>query len=265
MSESHGLPATRSSGDKRKPLRTYGRKRAHPNSEPSNHPTTTTTEKRRRVSSEDPEPPTPSELPRLPGPASSNNFERRSILHYFRPGRANSTSPSSDPFSDPCKLVSTPPSSPPQSKTVRRSPRRLRLRPPASAVVSTSEDETDPVDDGRWLQFTEPSHTRTVDSEEGDAVDHVRTKRDVRQPRQDLLGTMNEAHERLDGNVSRKGTGEKPKRTKSTPVQTTINLSTKPAFEECKICRIVYNPLHPKDVKYHAKRHKAILRSQSLK
>lgn len=53
---------------------------------------------------------------------------------------------------------------------------------------------------------------------------------------------------------------KKPTRTKSAPVQTTINLSTKSTFEECKICQIVFNPLHPPDVKFHTKKHKAILR-----
>lgn len=123
--------------------------------------------------------------------------------------------------------------------------------------------------DSTWAAFTDPNHTRKAGSEERDAINHVRTTGatgDVRQLRQDLHGTVNKGHERRsrDEEGSSKGTGSKPKRSKSTPIQTTINLSTKPAFEECSMCRIVYNPLHPKDVKFHAKRHKAILRSKSL-
>lgn len=57
--------------------------------------------------------------------------------------------------------------------------------------------------------------------------------------------------------------GDKASRSKSAPIQTTINLTTKSACEECKICHIVYNPLHPADAKYHAKMHKTITRSKS--
>jgi len=38
-------------------------------------------------------------------------------------------------------------------------------------------------------------------------------------------------------------------------VQTTLNLSTKLPFKECKLCDTVYNPLHPADVKLHQVRH----------
>ncbi|CCF36850.1 hypothetical protein CH063_01581 [Colletotrichum higginsianum] len=32
---------------------------------------------------------------------------------------------------------------------------------------------------------------------------------------------------------------------------------------ECKTCRIVYNPLHPADVKYHSQRHAVFLRGRA--
>ncbi|ROT42015.1 hypothetical protein SODALDRAFT_5242 [Sodiomyces alkalinus F11] len=255
----------------RKPLRTYGRKRAHPSSEPSNYHTPITTEKRRRVSSEDPESSTPSELPPLPprasAPASSNNFEKGSILHYFKPSRASSSlSSSSNLFSDPRKLASTPPSSPPQSGNVRRSPRRLRLRPPEPAKLFVSEGGRDKVEDRAYLQFAEPNHARTSESREREAAVDVATQEGLRRWRQDPPNTRNDDAESLAaGDALKKGTtGGKSKRSKSSPIQTTINLSTKPAFEECKMCHIVYNPLHPKDVRYHTKRHKAILRNKSL-
>jgi hypothetical protein len=44
-------------------------------------------------------------------------------------------------------------------------------------------------------------------------------------------------------------------------VQTTLNLSTKLPFKECKLCDTVYNPLHPADVKLHQEMHDRAVRS----
>lgn len=46
-------------------------------------------------------------------------------------------------------------------------------------------------------------------------------------------------------------TGKRPART----VQTTLNLSTKQPFKECKLCDTVFNPLHAADVRLHQARH----------
>lgn len=43
-------------------------------------------------------------------------------------------------------------------------------------------------------------------------------------------------------------------------MQTTLNISSQAAFAECKVCDMVWNPLYPDDVKYHDKRHRALLR-----
>ncbi|KAI9901944.1 hypothetical protein N3K66_003761 [Trichothecium roseum] len=45
-------------------------------------------------------------------------------------------------------------------------------------------------------------------------------------------------------------------------VQTTLNISSQATFTECKRCNTVYNPLYPGDVRYHTKRHAAILRAK---
>jgi hypothetical protein len=47
-------------------------------------------------------------------------------------------------------------------------------------------------------------------------------------------------------------------------IQTTLNLSTKLPFKECKLCDTVYNPLHPADVKLHQAMHERALRSSGL-
>ncbi|KAG5976137.1 hypothetical protein E4U55_007478 [Claviceps digitariae] len=55
----------------------------------------------------------------------------------------------------------------------------------------------------------------------------------------------------------------KDHRSKRLPfVQTTLNISSQAAFAECKVCDTVWNPLYPDDVKYHDKRHRALLRRE---
>ncbi|GAO13518.1 hypothetical protein UVI_02016060 [Ustilaginoidea virens] len=48
-------------------------------------------------------------------------------------------------------------------------------------------------------------------------------------------------------------------------VQTTLNISSRAAFAECKLCDTVWNPLYPDDVKYHEKRHKTVVRARARK
>jgi hypothetical protein len=45
-------------------------------------------------------------------------------------------------------------------------------------------------------------------------------------------------------------------------VQTTLNISSRAAFSECRICDTVWNPMYPDDVKYHVKRHQAVVRAK---
>ena len=53
-----------------------------------------------------------------------------------------------------------------------------------------------------------------------------------------------------------------PSASKLPSVQTTLNISCQPAFSECKLCDIVWNPLFPDDVALHKKRHDAVLRKE---
>ncbi|PHH54879.1 hypothetical protein CFIMG_001242RA [Ceratocystis fimbriata CBS 114723] len=66
--------------------------------------------------------------------------------------------------------------------------------------------------------------------------------------------------------IERKGSEATKAKTNSAPssvVQTTLNLTNKPAFNECSVCGVVYNPLHPPDVKFHSKVHAAATRSRN--
>jgi hypothetical protein len=68
-------------------------------------------------------------------------------------------------------------------------------------------------------------------------------------------------------NQSRRGSvssdvkpGVRTRSKRSPTVQTTLNISSKAAFAECKLCDTVWNPLYPDDVKYHDKRHKSVVK-----
>lgn len=60
---------------------------------------------------------------------------------------------------------------------------------------------------------------------------------------------------------------QKNKKRKAAPkqtVQTTLALAIggNAGMRECKVCDTVYNPLHPEDVKVHAKRHAGVVRKE---
>ncbi|KAK1573739.1 uncharacterized protein LY79DRAFT_398228 [Colletotrichum navitas] len=236
--------------DKRRNLRTYS-KRSRPTEYDDTGPGLL---KKRRVTAE-PATRTP-ELPRL-YPAQptqpSSNIPKSSILSYFKPCRSSSATESSDPLSDSEKLINTPPSSPPVFHKIKE-PRRLRLRP--SNPILPSSDTVENAKDG---------------GDEGGDVDTTRTGRVLRSSRTQIGKELKEVTNsklnelRDDKEVKEAAVPKKPpSRSKSVAtVQTTINLSSKPAFMECKICRILYNPLHPPDVKYHSQRHAAFLRARA--
>ncbi|KAJ0165590.1 hypothetical protein CTA2_10691 [Colletotrichum tanaceti] len=207
--------------------------------------------KKRKVETE-PATRTP-DLPRLPPaqpPPPSSNIPKSSILSYFKPCRSSSATESSDLLSESDKLINTLPSSPPVPRKTKE-PRRLRLRPstPIYPSSDTTEDATD-------------------DNEEHRNIDRPGLRKGLRSR------TRSTREHRDTANVDGLGDEGEPK---SAPVpinpqirpkpvatvQTTINLSSKPTFMECKTCRIVYNPLHPADVKYHSQRHAVFLRSRS--
>ncbi|TDZ15370.1 hypothetical protein Cob_v011851 [Colletotrichum orbiculare MAFF 240422] len=193
----------------------------------------------------------PSALPKLPPPppASTSNIPKSSILSYFKPCRSSSGTEHSDPLSDSEKIITTPPSSPPVVRRIKE-PRRLRLRHAMRPVVSKLEDTEQ---DGE-------------DEEEQDDEPRKLIRPGRFRGRQLLETRESKLNEQRDTRAAEfRQSQQKPKpRSKPTPtVQTTINISSKPTFEECKICRMVFNPLHPPDVKFHTQAHAAYLRAKT--
>ncbi|KAK1492494.1 hypothetical protein CTAM01_09911 [Colletotrichum tamarilloi] len=250
LSQRSGPDSTRTTANKRRTLKTYSKRTRAADEEVGS-----LLFKKRKPEIE-PATRTP-DLPRLP-PAQSapppSSIPKSSILSYFKPCRSSSATEASDPLSDSEKLVNTPPSSPPVFRKIKE-PRRLRLRhsTPLSHSSDPLEGEKDEIEESRIVVGRKPRHARRT---------RARGAPELQDADENKLNELPDL-----GKIENQARPKKPpSRSKPVPtVQTTINLSSKPTFMECKTCRIVYNPLHPADVKYHAQRHAAFLRGRSKK
>ncbi|KAH0492701.1 hypothetical protein TgHK011_007642 [Trichoderma gracile] len=190
-------------------------------------------------------------------PASSS---KGSILSYFKPAPAPSkptkdeTQPrSQESQSQPEDEPSTTPESPLKRKQPsRRKPRLLKIRPLAHESLDESSQEQ-----------AEPPHTSS---------DETATPQSRPPLKSTTPNTLQKASESEPSSSStslsprktslRNHQKPRPSKPSSSSIQTTLNISSKAAFSECKICDTVWNPLYPDDVKFHNKTHKAVLRAQ---
>ncbi|KAL7817184.1 hypothetical protein V8C26DRAFT_428789 [Trichoderma gracile] len=190
-------------------------------------------------------------------PASSS---KGSILSYFKPAPAPSKptkdetqARSQESQSQPEDEPSTTPESPPKRKQPsKRKPRLLKIRPLAHDSLDESSQEQ-----------AEPPHTSS---------DETTTTQSRPPLKSTTPNTLQKASESEPPSSSTSSSSprktslrnhQKPRPSKpSSSIQTTLNISSKAAFSECKICDTVWNPLYPDDVKFHNKTHKAVLRAQ---
>ncbi|KFA69776.1 hypothetical protein S40285_10363 [Stachybotrys chlorohalonatus IBT 40285] len=227
-----------------KPLRTYGRRSDSRGEPPSKRP---------RISPERAEPaPTAVErgeaavfpsvvkveqpLPELP--------KKGSIMNYFQRIASSSpatTGPSSSTDTPPAS-GDTPPSSPPAAEHTRKRRRTLRIR-------SIQPPSSDPVEPYTEEEEETPSHS---------GHSHIKPHRGgINKP--ETSDMCSKPHATQEAPSIKHA---KRKKTKQVAlVQTTLSLSAQPSFSECRICDTVWNPLYPDDVKYHSKRHAAVLRT----
>lgn len=169
---------------------------------------------------------TSAESEKAPPAKRLKSNQGRSILSYYKPVPAAPLSIA--PQEE--KVASPEPVSPrreaAQANTKRR--RRLRIRPTEPSSPSTKKKPAEPTN-----RSAEENKENTTRDQDGD--------------------------ERTDETP-------KPSTTKAAAtVQTTLNISSKPSFSECKVCDTVWNPLYPDDEKYHRKRHAAVLRAKKRK
>ncbi|KPM40260.1 hypothetical protein AK830_g6264 [Neonectria ditissima] len=242
-----------------KVLRTYG-KRAAATEARSEPPL-----KKQRTSEEElqPEDSTPkAESAPVPetNPATGDDTAARpktevkkgSILSFFKPVSQPppvTSSPQVDEMESKSNPAASPPAclatSPPATSRIetKRKPRILKFRGSSLPGIDTeavdgNQAESEP-DDQEDSQDEEPTQCRK----------YPRPRLQLRQ-----LSPANEVQEEEKL--------KKPKAKPSPTVQTTLNISSRAAFSECKVCNTVWNPLHPEDVKFHKKQHAAIIRAK---
>ncbi|KAH6966933.1 hypothetical protein EDB82DRAFT_517575 [Fusarium venenatum] len=231
---------TSTSRPRAKPLRTYGKRTTRDDSHRE------TSLKKRRISTEI----SPTEtlaskdtdkeaqsLPKIipeetkdAAESTSEPVKKGSILSFFKPIPSSSTAASSPKSDEP--QPGSPPSSPPPRIETRKKPRLLRFR-------------------GTSLPLLDGENTEDDDQTEG-SKGETGAKPTTTAPRESSLNRESSSDIKA----------VKKRKTKSSTVQTTLNLSSQAAFSECKLCNTVWNPLYPDDVKFHMKQHAAVLRAR---
>lgn len=156
-----------------------------------------------------------------------------SILSYFKRVETKRGEQATEEDGEQQEKEEQPISSP--LRPTRRKARILRLR---ATSAPTSHDNLDSDDAGPKEASPRSTDTRTR-----------------RVP-------LEEAHSSFGNQQppSRERGGKK--RAAAPSVQTTLNISPQAAFSECKMCDTVWNPLYPDDVKYHQKRHAAVVKKR---
>lgn len=154
------------------------------------------------------------------------------------------TSPSSG-STTPCEVSSdilcppsTPPSSPPPARKKRR---RLTTKPSYQRTPDTEDDSERDVS-GSATENEPSERSRTVVLSEAGAP------------------KLNQQDKSKESRANKNTRKPKP-----ATVQTTLVLSlNETGFVECQECNMLYNSLHEKDVKLHARRHAAVLRKAKM-
>lgn len=167
--------------------------------------------------------------------------KKGSILNYFKVRSPTSgTGSSCEHSSDPGLPPSTPPSSPPRLQSCRKR-RRLTTKP-----VHASCDSL--IDDSSATELQRSPERASAQSRIASPDSRTSTP-SIQKPKQET-----------PLNPDQRAAMRKPK-SKQATVQTVISLSlNEKGFTECAECNTLYNPLHEKDVKLHARQHAAFLR-----
>ncbi|GAP90634.1 hypothetical protein SAMD00023353_4800500 [Rosellinia necatrix] len=265
----------------RRPLRTYSKRQVScESSEPvpkrqciSSPATSAAKDEKTRAPASDP--PNATRNSGLKPPSTPPPIKKGTITAFFKripsqPPVASSPSelssdptsyPPSDPLSEPNEPTTTPPSSPPTLPTAKRRARRLKTRVAARRI---GEDEYTAVgDEEEERENRDENHGRDA---ERAAVDGV-----LSETAADTLNRGGGAPADEKPKDRRRPAENKKKKKKKTAaaaaaasVQMTLSLALSEAqYTECADCGMLYNHLHPADVKHHARRHAALRRARA--
>ncbi|KFH48259.1 hypothetical protein ACRE_008510 [Hapsidospora chrysogenum ATCC 11550] len=257
-----------------KPLRTYGRRQP-----PTVDARTEPPAKRRKFTDERPkaEDGNTAERDAAPaaGPTTGHGQSERdlgaptpakdSILNYFKrqPPAVVAKSSGSSGGTCPEGPSAAPPSPSPITNRKRRAPRLLRIRPAVLPEIgedghhddenhsddSEKENQGQARKDKGTRKRLQPRAEKTPASSEDNAsrciIDLAPQKQQQQQQHRKPVATQ-----------------AKPRTRHPPTVQTTLNLSSRPAFDECTVCNTVWNPLCPDDARYHSRRHATVVRRE---
>lgn len=173
--------------------------------------------------------------------ASEAKLQKSSILCYFQPIPIDMPSKPAKTIEvailedDHCQLESSP------TYDRRRKTRLLRVR---SAPSSNGPTEPTTGIATTKTATLEPTLRRSRYKRPLQDVNGNTTKQSSTRPKDNLEPTRN----------------LQPK--SKAAVQMTLNISMTPAFSDCRLCDMIWNPLYPDDVKFHERRHRLALRKQ---
>lgn len=160
------------------------------------------------------------------GEKNAPKVKKGTIMSFFKPLPPKPKEKETVEEAEPTEGLSSSPTSQPTAKRRRKAPRLLRLRPNLPASDSTEDKENQ-----------HPTNSNDVESAE-----EVPRKSDT-------------------SGATDSSDATNPKKPKTAPsIQTTLNISSRAAFSECRLCDTVWNPSHADDVKYHKRRHAAVVR-----
>ncbi|KAL8377296.1 hypothetical protein RB595_008130 [Gaeumannomyces hyphopodioides] len=263
MPHSPAIPELETVPKRRRPLVTYGKRKPAPRE-------TTPPPKKRRLESPAERDPSPIDEKSIVAPTSPTptppltSPPKSSILRYFKkvtsPTSASeqsftavsaSQTPDSTPLASPLRIA-TPESRP-------RSRRRLTTRPfagPDAVSLDDNERRTDHAP-GTTQHATDPPRESPPHS----------IASDNNAPGDASANTTNSAcncGDKLCRHTRRARSKRAGHKSPAATVQMTLNLSTRDAsIKQCRECDMLYNPLHPSDVKHHARHHASVVKMKA--
>ncbi|KAH7029087.1 uncharacterized protein B0I36DRAFT_128214 [Microdochium trichocladiopsis] len=230
----------------------------------------------------------PATPPATSSPAAAAPTAKKStITSYFRvvPHLNSKSSSCADhlPSSDGVETqtganssTNSPPSSPPppplsfqQSESrIRRKPRRLTTKAKPRAQGHAGDDDDDDAEtDGRADVVVQNGIQKDASKRKRGSVLSSTTPSALN--RDPAVAASISSPMSTTATTSTKQSNANPKkRNKSDTamVQQTLSLSmTEKGFTECRECSMLYNPLHEKDRRFHARQHAAILKAREAK
>ncbi|KAJ9145337.1 hypothetical protein NKR23_g5434 [Pleurostoma richardsiae] len=200
---------------------------------------------------------------------------RTSIMHYFQPAASSSspsTADSSHTSSEAGQNASSPPSSPPVPD--RKGRGRMTISNPDKdiqcdeIVVADSNSDLGRTSE-EWRKYGSDPTPRKAKGADAEAI-NIRLDEGTKDGPPKQISPDGEERRLKEGQAGLLNKGvSRARKARAAPkkemTQMILDLGQKSGFVECKECCMLYNTLHDKDVKDHARQHAAIIRKGKMK